>query len=198
MAVQGDRRNGKEGIRLCRKDFMCDLKWQWDCYISVAGIRLVKTENPSACVTVNCKVCRIAIALQLPVVPSCVNKVSINAISQSRTHLISHAHLVHVTIFWSAICSETPPTSHSRRLKDDWRKIMTLWNCNILFCLSCIPDYMSAEISDFFLLFISIVIILDFNRSISICSVNSARLFRCKNSTYTGMTEENHERFESW
>jgi hypothetical protein len=30
---------------------------------SVAGIRLVKTENCSACVTVNCKVCRIAIAL---------------------------------------------------------------------------------------------------------------------------------------
>jgi hypothetical protein len=29
----------------------------------VARIGLVKTENPSACVTVNCKVCRIAIVL---------------------------------------------------------------------------------------------------------------------------------------
>jgi hypothetical protein len=30
---------------------------------SVAKIRLVKTENPNVCGTVNCKVCRIAIAL---------------------------------------------------------------------------------------------------------------------------------------
>jgi hypothetical protein len=30
---------------------------------SVAGIRLVKTENPSACVTANCGVCRPARAL---------------------------------------------------------------------------------------------------------------------------------------
>jgi hypothetical protein len=34
---------------------------------SVARIRLVKTENPSACVTVNCRVCRSAIALLLVV-----------------------------------------------------------------------------------------------------------------------------------
>jgi hypothetical protein len=34
-----------------------------DCYKSVAGIWLVKTENPSAYVTVNCDVCRSAIAL---------------------------------------------------------------------------------------------------------------------------------------
>jgi hypothetical protein len=38
---------------------------------SVVRIRLVKTENPSACVTANWKVCRIAIALVLSVVPSC-------------------------------------------------------------------------------------------------------------------------------
>jgi hypothetical protein len=49
--------NGKKGIRLYKEDFMCDLKWQWDCDKSIAMIRLVKTENPSACVTVNCKVC---------------------------------------------------------------------------------------------------------------------------------------------
>jgi hypothetical protein len=24
--------NGKKGIRLWKEDFMCDLKWQWDCY----------------------------------------------------------------------------------------------------------------------------------------------------------------------
>jgi hypothetical protein len=35
----------------------------------------VKTENPSAYVKVNWKVCRIAIAPVLSVVPNCVNKV---------------------------------------------------------------------------------------------------------------------------
>jgi hypothetical protein len=30
---------------------------------SVTRIRLVKSENPSACVTVNCKLCKSAIAL---------------------------------------------------------------------------------------------------------------------------------------
>jgi hypothetical protein len=42
---------------------MCDLKLQWDCDDSVARIQLVKTENTSACVTVNWKVRRIALAL---------------------------------------------------------------------------------------------------------------------------------------
>jgi hypothetical protein len=26
------RRNGKKGIRRWKEDFMCNLKWQWDCY----------------------------------------------------------------------------------------------------------------------------------------------------------------------
>jgi hypothetical protein len=34
-----------------------------DCYESVAWIRLVKTENPSACASVNCEVCTSAIVL---------------------------------------------------------------------------------------------------------------------------------------
>jgi hypothetical protein len=40
---------------------------------SVARIRLVKTENCSACATVNCKVCGNKGSAVLPVVPSCVN-----------------------------------------------------------------------------------------------------------------------------
>jgi hypothetical protein len=55
--------NGKKGIRLWKEEFMCGLKLQWECYKSVARIRLMKTEKPSAYVTVNCKVCRSAIAL---------------------------------------------------------------------------------------------------------------------------------------
>jgi hypothetical protein len=39
------------------------LEWQWECCKSVARIRLRKTENPSACVTVNFKVRRSAIEL---------------------------------------------------------------------------------------------------------------------------------------
>jgi hypothetical protein len=38
-------------------------------YKSVARIRLVKTEKPSVCVTVNYEVCRSAIVPNLPVVP---------------------------------------------------------------------------------------------------------------------------------
>jgi hypothetical protein len=64
MAVQGDwLKKGKKGIRLCQEDYMCELKWQRDCIKPVSRIGLVKTENPSARVTVNWNVCRITIAL---------------------------------------------------------------------------------------------------------------------------------------
>jgi hypothetical protein len=56
--------NGTKGIRLWKEDFMCNLKWQWDFfYKSVDRILLVKTEKLSACVTLNWKVCIIAIEL---------------------------------------------------------------------------------------------------------------------------------------
>jgi hypothetical protein len=70
---------------------------------SVVRIRLVKTENSSACVTVNCEVCRSAKALQLPVVRSYVYKGSIPTSKQNPS--ISRAHSLHVTIcngiFWN-------------------------------------------------------------------------------------------------
>jgi hypothetical protein len=66
--------NGEKGIRRYKEAFMCDLI----CYKCVSRIRLVKTENSSACVTVNCKLFRSAI-------PSCVYKVSVNPVIQCRT-----------------------------------------------------------------------------------------------------------------
>jgi hypothetical protein len=57
------RRNCKKWMRLCKEDFICDSKLQWDGYKSVARIRQVKTENTNACAKVNCEVCRSAIAL---------------------------------------------------------------------------------------------------------------------------------------
>jgi hypothetical protein len=45
----------------------------------------VKTENPSACLMVNCIKCGNSGSAVLPVVPSCVNKVSIISIIQSKT-----------------------------------------------------------------------------------------------------------------
>jgi hypothetical protein len=70
---------------------MCDLKVQWICDKSVARIWPLKTEKPSAYVTVNCKGCRIVITLYyLWSRVVWMYKVSINPIIQSKTHLISH------------------------------------------------------------------------------------------------------------
>jgi hypothetical protein len=95
--------NGNKGIRLCKERFICDLKLQWGYYESVARIRLVKTENPSVCVTVNCKLWRLAIVLSLLVGTSCVYKVSINPIIQSKPRLICHVHPLHVTVLLVAV-----------------------------------------------------------------------------------------------
>jgi hypothetical protein len=86
LRIWQSQNNGKERIRRCKEDFMCDWKWQWDCYKSVAMIRLVKTENPSEYVTVNCEVCRSAIVLWLPVVPNYVNHPIQNRSYKSRTN----------------------------------------------------------------------------------------------------------------
>jgi hypothetical protein len=46
--------NGNKGIRMWKEDFMCDLKWQWDCYKSVARIRLENTENCKSVIALYC------------------------------------------------------------------------------------------------------------------------------------------------
>jgi hypothetical protein len=72
---------------------MYDLQLHWNCDKSVARIRLVKTENPSACATVNCEVCRIAIALYcLSSRVVWMYKVSIIPIIQSKTPSICHPY----------------------------------------------------------------------------------------------------------
>jgi hypothetical protein len=76
--------NGKKGSRLWKEDFMCGLMLQWYCYKAVARTRLEKTENPSACVTVNCKVCGNSSSAVLPVVPSRVYRVPVNPIIHSK------------------------------------------------------------------------------------------------------------------
>jgi hypothetical protein len=73
MAVEGDwEEMARKKNRLCKEDFICGLMLQWDGYKCVARISLVKAENPSAYVTMNCKVCKSALAMYvLPLVPSC-------------------------------------------------------------------------------------------------------------------------------
>jgi hypothetical protein len=40
FGIGGRRIRERKGIKWCKEDFMCDLKWQWDCYKSVALIWL--------------------------------------------------------------------------------------------------------------------------------------------------------------
>jgi hypothetical protein len=77
MAVEDDLENMATESQFAILKLVCEEKTA--CVIITvlkyfARIRLVKTEKPSMCVTVNSKVCITAIALQLPVVPSWVHK----------------------------------------------------------------------------------------------------------------------------
>jgi hypothetical protein len=90
-----------------------------ETYKSVARIRLVKIENLSACVTVNCKVGSSAIPLYLPVFPSTV---WIMCQSNPKPRLISHAHL-HVAVLSSEIRRTRSPRngiSYNRSLFWTW------------------------------------------------------------------------------
>jgi hypothetical protein len=75
---------------------MYDLKLQCDGSKSVVRIRLVKTEGPSECVTLNSKV-----SAALHVFLSTLYKVSINPITQSKHLLISH---VQTPYMWQYHC----------------------------------------------------------------------------------------------
>jgi hypothetical protein len=80
MAVEDDWEEMARKESGCGKTSLCVLLWQWHCYKSTARIRLVKKENPTVCVMVNCEVCWSVIALQLIIVLSDVYKVSLNPI----------------------------------------------------------------------------------------------------------------------
>jgi hypothetical protein len=103
-----------------------------ETYKSVARIRLVKTEKPSACATVNCIVWNSGSAV-LPVVPSCMNKVSINPIIQSRTRLISHAQtptgdIIYGLINQNAWTHKRVHWNHLVGNRNWWRTlVITVW-----------------------------------------------------------------------
>jgi hypothetical protein len=84
------RRNGKKGVILFKEDLVCDLKWHWDCYESVARIRLVKTENRSAWVTVDSSDSAV-------ITCRCVQGVNKSNLSIQNPST-SHEHSQHVTI----------------------------------------------------------------------------------------------------
>jgi hypothetical protein len=92
MTLEGDREelardelDFHESIHVCRSDR--------DSSKSVARIQLVKTEYPSAYVTVSCKGYTSAIALLLLVAPSWMCRVWINPISNPNTVYKSRANL---------------------------------------------------------------------------------------------------------
>jgi hypothetical protein len=64
----------------------------------------VKTENLSACVTVDCKACGNSGSAVLPVLPSCLNNMSISAIIQSNNSFYKTRNkTLHVTIRLSGV-----------------------------------------------------------------------------------------------
>jgi hypothetical protein len=94
-AVQWSWKSGCEETTLCVLLYsdIWGVQLQWDCYSSCVKIRYQETTSGErnslrriVCVTVNCKV-QISDRAVLPLVPSCVNKVSIYPI-----HTPSNSH----------------------------------------------------------------------------------------------------------